>query len=214
MKKKILLTLLIIPVSIFFVLEISGWYLGSLHRSGAQAVKENTGPQKKSAKHKKTKNISLEEQLSALSPKGLYIVIDTSGNRIYLKKEGQTLLEAVVSCGSGNVLNDPSGKKTWVFDTPMGEFSVRSKIVNPIWVKPDWAFFEEGEEIPKNPQDRMEVGMMGKYALALGKGYFIHGTLYTRLLGRNVTHGCVRVGDNDLETIYKQTQIGTKVIIF
>lgn len=214
MKKKILLILLIIPVSLFFVLEISGWYLGSRRSSGAKTVKENTIPQKRSAKLKKTKNMSLEELLRALSPKGLYIVIDTSGNRIYLRKEGQTILEAVVSCGSGNVLNDPSGKKTWVFDTPMGEFSVKSKIVKPIWVKPDWAFYEEGEDIPQNPQDRMEEGMMGDYALSLGKGYFIHGTLYTRLLGRNVTHGCVRVGDKDLETIYKQTPIGTKVLIF
>lgn len=214
MKKKILFILLIITASLFFILEITGYYLGSRHDSGGQTVKENTGNQKRSAKLKKAKNISLEEQLKALSPKGLYIVIDTSGNRLYIKQEEQTLLEAVVSCGSGNVLNDPSGKKTWVFDTPMGEFSVKSKITNPIWVKPDWAFYEEGEDVPKNPQDRMEEGMMGKYAIALGKGYFIHGTLYTRLLGRNVTHGCVRVGDNDLEAIYKQTPIGTKVLIF
>jgi len=214
LKKKILLILLIITASLFFTLEITGYYLGSRHDNGGQTAKENTVNQKKSSKLKKAKNISLEEKLRALSPKGLYIVIDTSGNRLYLKKGEQTMLEAVVSCGSGNVLNDPSGKKTWIFDTPMGEFSVKSKIVKPIWVKPDWAFYEEGEDIPQNPQDRMEEGMMGDYALSLGSGYFIHGTLYTRLLGRNVTHGCVRVGDKDLETVYKQTPIGTKVIIF
>ncbi len=214
MKKKILIILLIITASLFFILEITGWYLGSRHSSGGQTFKENTVNQKKTSKLKKAKNISLEEKLRALSPKGLYIVIDTSGNRLYLKKGEQTMLAAVVSCGSGNVLADPSGKRTWVFDTPMGEYSVKSKIVNPIWVKPDWAFFEEGEDIPQNPQDRMEEGMMGNYALSLGKGYFIHGTLYTRLLGRNVTHGCVRVGDQDLEAIYKQTPIGTKVLIF
>ncbi|MBI5674732.1 MAG: L,D-transpeptidase [Nitrospirae bacterium] len=214
MKKKILLILLIITASLFFILEITGWYLGN-YNSGAKTVKENTANQKKSSKPKKAKNVSLEDRLRALSPKGLYIVINTSGNRLYLKKGENTILEAVVSCGSGNILTEPSGKKrTWVFDSPRGEYSIKSKIVNPIWVKPDWAFIEEGEEIPQKTEDRMESGMLGDYGLAFGDGYLIHGTLYTRLLGRNVSHGCVRVGDKDLEAVYKQTPIGTKVILF
>jgi len=45
----------------------------------------------------------------------------------------------------------------------------------------------------------VEAGVLGDYALGFGQGYFIHGTLYTRLLGRNVTHGCIRVADKDLE---------------
>jgi lipoprotein-anchoring transpeptidase ErfK/SrfK len=213
--KKILLILLIITSSLFFILEITGWYLGSSHSSGDKSVKENTGNQKKSSKPKKSKNINLEERLRSLSPKGFYIVIDTSGNRLYLKKGDKTELEAVVSCGSGNILTEPSGKKrTWVFDTPRGEYPIKTKTVNPIWIKPDWAFIEEGEEIPQKSEDRMESGMLGDYGLAFGNGYLIHGTLYTRLLGRNVSHGCVRVGDKDLEAVYKQTPIGTKVILF
>jgi len=63
--------------------------------------------------------------------------------------------------------------------------------VGPSWVKPDWAFIEEGEDIPKNYYDRIEEGVLGDYALEIGNGYFIHGTLYTRLLGKSVTHGCI-----------------------
>jgi L,D-transpeptidase YbiS len=55
---------------------------------------------------------------------------------------------------------------------------------------------------------------MGDYALGIGNGYFLHGTLYTRLLGRNVTHGCVRIGDADLEYLYKNVPLGTKVYLF
>ena len=68
--------------------------------------------------------------------------------------------------------------------------------------------------MPKNYNDRIEEGVLGDYALGIGNGYFIHGTLYTRLLGKPVTHGCIRVGDNDLKIIYKSAQIGTKVYIF
>ena len=70
-----------------------------------------------------------------------------------------------------------------------------------MWVKPDWAFVEEGLAIPKSYTDRIEPGVLGEYALGFGKGFFIHGTLYTRLLGKNVTHGCIRLNDDDLKSV-------------
>lgn len=149
------------------------------------------------------------------SPKGVYIVIDTAYNLIFLRKGSVTLTQATVSCGSGNVLEDPQGNRRWVFDTPRGEFAVQSKLRDPVWIKPDWAFIEEGKEIPsKFAEERYEEGVLGDYALGFGDGFFIHGTLYTRMLGRNVTHGCIRVGDEALKTIYKEALIGTKIYIY
>ncbi len=157
----------------------------------------------------------LEKRMSALQPKGLYIVIDTAENRLQLRDGDKVLRTAVVSCGSGVVLEEQGGRKrSWVFDTPRGEFSVKNKITNPYWVKPDWAFIEEGEKIPRALEDRIEAGTLGDYALGFGQGYFIHGTLYTRLLGRNVTHGCVRVGDEDLKYLFKAVPIGAKIYIY
>ena len=63
-------------------------------------------------------------------------------------------------------------------------------------------------------EERIEAGTLGDYALGFGDGYFIHGTLYTRLLGRNVTHGCVRVGDEDLKAVFRAVSIGTKIYIY
>ncbi|MCK7476879.1 MAG: L,D-transpeptidase [Candidatus Moduliflexus flocculans] len=165
---------------------------------------------------KTEKNVQqLERKMTGLLPRGPYIVIDTAQNRLFLKNGNQVVREAVVSCGSGVVLEEPGGKKrSWVFDTPRGEFSVKSKITNPYWVKPDWAFIEEGETIPKGMEDRIEAGTLGDYALGFGQGFFIHGTLYTRLLGRNVTHGCVRVGDEDLKAIFKAVPVGAKIYIY
>jgi L,D-transpeptidase YbiS len=157
---------------------------------------------------------ALEKKIAALQAKGLYIVVDTGENKLYVKKGSEIVRQAVISCGSGDVLVDPGGKRKWVFDTPRGEFAVKSKIKNPYWVKPDWAFIEEGEPIPKNQDDRVEGGSLGDYALGFGDGYFIHGTLYTRLLGRNVTHGCVRVGDDDLKEIFKIVPLGAKIYIY
>ena len=157
---------------------------------------------------------SVQKKIAALGPKGVHIIIDTARNRLTLKSGKGTVREAVVSCGSGSILEEPGGKRTWIFDTPRGEFQVKSKIVDPTWIKPDWAFIEEGKEIPKKREERYEAGVLGDYALGFGEGYFIHGTLYTRLLGRSVTHGCVRVGDKDLKAVFQAAAIGTRIYIY
>jgi len=157
---------------------------------------------------------SLRKKIASLSPKGINIVIDSARNTLTLKKGDEILRTAVISCGSGSILEEPGGKRTWVFDTPSGEFKVKSKLVDPTWVKPDWAFIEEGKEIPKEREERLENGVLGDYALGFGDGYFIHGTLYTRLLGQSVTHGCVRVGDEDLKAVFRAASIGTRIYIY
>jgi len=162
----------------------------------------------------RNKNAALETKIVALAPKGPYLVVDTANNRVFLRNEQETVREMIASCGSGNVLEDPAAGKKWVFDTPRGDFKVQSKVTDPIWIKPDWAFLEEGEPIPERSADRAEAGMMGDYALGLGRGYFIHGTMYKRMLGRNVSHGCIRLGDEDLKFLYETAALGTRVIIF
>jgi L,D-transpeptidase YbiS len=159
-------------------------------------------------------NEGLRRKLAAMAPKGNYIVIDTANNRVFVRNGESTVKEMIASCGSGNVLEDPVKGRKWTFDTPRGEFKVLNKITNPVWIKPDWAFIEEGEPIPASSAERAEANMMGDYALGIGKGYFIHGTLYKRLLGRNVSHGCVRLGDEDLKYLYDTVPMGTKVFIY
>lgn len=158
---------------------------------------------------------SLTKQLVRLNPSQPYILVDTARNHLYVKRRDRVMLDALASTGSGTILDKPGeGKGQWIFDTPRGEFTVQSKLINPVWVRPDWAFIEEGLDIPKSQADRIEPGVLGEYALGFGKGYFIHGTLYTRLLGKNVTHGCIRLNDEDLKSVYQLTRIGTPILIF
>ncbi|MBK9306731.1 MAG: L,D-transpeptidase [Nitrospira sp.] len=158
---------------------------------------------------------TLSTQLSKLRPNQPYILVDTARNRLYVKRHGEVVLDAIASTGSGTILDKPGGDADqWIFDTPRGEFLVRSKLTKPTWIKPDWAFIEEGLGVPQNTADRAEEGVLGDYALGFGKGYFIHGTLYTRLLGKNVTHGCIRLNDNDLKGVYTLARVGTPIMIF
>ena len=176
-----------------------------MDRRGNDIVEADTGSHSPSAQ-------SLQRELDRMRPKGLYIVIDTAMNRLYLKRGDEVLIDAACSTGSGKEL--VSGDRSWKFRTPRGEFRVQNKIPNPMWRKPDWAFLEEGEPVPTKEAERLERGVLGEYALGIGDGYFIHGTLYNRLLGKNVTHGCVRLASPDLIKLAETVPIGTRVYIF
>jgi L,D-transpeptidase ErfK/SrfK len=153
------------------------------------------------------------QRLAALRPSGRYIVIDSHRNLLRVFEGDRLLREAVCSAGSGTVLVHPSGTRTWTFDTPLGERRVIRKVRDPVWSKPDWAFIEEGFEPPDDPSLRIDSVSLGDYALYLGDGYIIHGTLFQTLLGQGVTHGCIRLGDEDLEYVYRTIPVGARVYL-
>jgi L,D-transpeptidase YbiS len=156
----------------------------------------------------------IRSALARKVPRGHYVVIDRANNRLYLRRGDEMVLEAVCSAGSGMVLREAATDRSWVFDTPRGVFRVIQRTRNPVWRKPDWAFVEEAKPVPRDPAERIEYGTLGEYALHFGNGYMIHGTLYERLLGRSVTHGCIRLGREDLRRVYQASPVGTPIYVF
>jgi L,D-transpeptidase YbiS len=213
-KNKVLRTALLGLAVFWLCLEIAGTTIVLFQHSQKIPDELEKFVAEKNLRELQAKNRQLAGRIKTFSPRGTLILVDTAENRLYLKEGTKMLREAVVSCGSGEVLEEPGGTRKWVFDTPRGEYAVQSKLVDPTWIKPDWAFIEEGEKVPKNFNDRIDEDSLGDFALGFGNGYFIHGTLYTRLLGRNVTHGCIRVGDADLEAIFQKTGSGTRIYIY
>jgi len=156
----------------------------------------------------------IERQLAALRPRGHYIVVDSTQNRLRIMKDDEVLREATASAGTGAVLVDEATGRKWVFETPRGVRVVQRKKEKPCWTRPDWDYVENGEPLPKRFADRIDCAALGDYALYLGDGYMIHGTLYERSLGLAVTHGCVRLGAKDLEAVWKAAPVGTKVYLY
>lgn len=156
----------------------------------------------------------LNRKVDRLTPGSVFLTINTTENTFRLYRNNQVIWSGKCSTGSFVHLEVDS-TKSYVFETPKGVLTVQGKITDPVWRKPDWAFIEEGLPVPPpNHPSRYEKGVLGDYALSLGNGYLIHGTLYQRFLGMPVTHGCVRMGDKDLEMVYNNMQIGSKVFIF
>jgi hypothetical protein len=81
----------------------------------------------------------------------------------------------------------------------------------------------EGKEIaaggniiipPYGTNQRKYKGVLGTYRLEMGDGYGIHGTDTPSSIGRSASHGCVRLRNEDIETLYRMVPVGTPVFIY
>ncbi len=67
---------------------------------------------------------------------------------------------------------------------------------------------------PYGTDNRRVPGELGQYALDLGDGYLIHGTPEKDSIGHAVTHGCIRLRDEDIGWVYRYVPVGTPVFIY
>jgi hypothetical protein len=189
--------------------------------SGKKPEVTSSSELKKNAEYKKQITLmardidKLSKKFNSYTSGQSYIVINTTDNRFFLYQNKKLVREGFCSSGSYTLLQSASGNKQWIFKTPKGKYWIHGKTTNPVWKRPDWAFVEEGLPIPPSDDpSRYEYGVLGDYALAIGDGYLIHGTIYKRFLGMPVTHGCVRLNDEDLKVIFNTLSVGSKVYIF
>jgi hypothetical protein len=89
--------------------------------------------------------------------------------------------------------------------TPVGSFRVKknSKLVNPEWRNP-----RTGEKFaandPKNPIGERWIGLEGTTPdTAKFQGYGIHGTIDPASVGKQMSMGCVRLNDREVEVVYE-----------
>ena len=82
---------------------------------------------------------------------------------------------------------------------------------------------KEGHEIvaggnivipPFGTNQRKYKGVLGTHRLDLGDGYGIHGTDAPESIGHSVSHGCVRLRNEDIDKLYDMVDVGTPVYIY
>jgi hypothetical protein len=67
---------------------------------------------------------------------------------------------------------------------------------------------------PYGTRQRKYRGVLGTFRLNLGDGYALHGTDDPASIGRSVSHGCVRLRNEDIETLFNIVPVGTPVYIY
>lgn len=118
------------------------------------------------------------------------LLVDKSQNILIFKSAEEVLKTYIVSTGVDN-------------STPTGTFKVANKLVNPTW-------FKAGAVVPADSPENILGSRWLGFNLA---GYGIHGTTDPQSLGKQVTQGCVRLSNPDVEELYIIVPIGTEVTI-
>jgi L,D-transpeptidase ErfK/SrfK len=98
------------------------------------------------------------------------------------------------------------------FSTPVGSYKITLKLKDPVWRVPE-NIREENPELPAfvPPGDE---NPLGKYWLQLSvNGYGIHGTNRPYGIGREVSHGCIRLYPEDIEMLATFVEPGIPVKI-
>lgn len=118
------------------------------------------------------------------------VVVDRSQNLLFLKRAGKIIKTYIVSTGKEN-------------STPIGNFKIANKIEHPTW-------FKTGAVIPPDsPENILGSRWMGFDI----RGYGIHGTTKPNDLGRQVTLGCVRMRNEDVEELFDLIPKGAEITI-
>lgn len=143
---------------------------------------------------------------------GKYVVIDLDVNELRFMDGDLLLWSAPVGTGTGLTLRGASSE--WDFSTPNGVFYVKYKEENPVWILPDWYFVKNKRPIPSedSPQRRLP-GALGVAAVYLNEEIAIHGTDRPELLGLRVSHGCIRLSNENALRLFHNVQIGTPILI-
>ena len=67
---------------------------------------------------------------------------------------------------------------------------------------------------PFGTNQRRYKDVLGTRRLNLGDGYALHGTNRPETIGQAVSHGCVRLRNEDIEWLYQHVPVGTPVYIY
>jgi lipoprotein-anchoring transpeptidase ErfK/SrfK len=118
------------------------------------------------------------------------IFVDKSQNILILKNGNEVVKVYNVSTGLNN-------------STPVGTFKIVSKLVDPVW-------FKSGAIVPPQSSDNVLGTRWMGFDIA---GYGIHGTVEPGKIGQQVTAGCVRMRNEEVEELYTLIPIGTSVQI-
>jgi L,D-transpeptidase ErfK/SrfK len=137
------------------------------------------------------------------------ITLNISEFRMYYYPPGQ----------GGEVMSFAHGIGRQDWKTPLGKTSVIRKIKDPAWHPPESIRKEHaanGDPLPAivPPGPHNPLGTRALY-LNLPGEYRIHGTDVDKIfgIGMQITHGCVRMYPEDVETLYDVVPVGTAVYI-
>jgi len=84
--------------------------------------------------------------------------------------------------------------------SPSGEYKLVQRLTNPTW-------YYQGKVVPPGKANPLGTRWLG---LSVA-GYGIHGTNVPTSIGHNVSHGCIRMKNQDVEQLFEMVEVGDAV---
>ena len=128
------------------------------------------------------------------------IIVNKGDLRLYYFAKDNSIYTFPIGIGRGD------------WETPTGKARITGKKKNPYWTVPD-SILEEEPHWPKVVKPGPE-NPLGSRAIYLSMpGYLLHGTNKPWGVGMKVSHGCIRLYPEDIETLYELVSQGERVEI-
>ncbi|MEP0816797.1 MULTISPECIES: L,D-transpeptidase [Trichocoleus] len=143
----------------------------------------------------KTASASLKPKPVTLAQAQTRLVVDLSDRKVSLYRSQK--LQASYPIAIGQV--------GW--ETPTGTFAITQMQTNPVWQHPITE-----QLITAGPDSPLGLRWIGFWSDGHNQIGF-HGTNQEELIGQAVSHGCVRMRNQDIVALYQQVAEGTPVIV-
>ncbi|MGR3300864.1 MAG: L,D-transpeptidase family protein [Candidatus Scalindua sp.] len=138
-------------------------------------------------------SIRVGERLKILKG-NVTVLVDKSDYTLTLLLDGHFIKQYPVGTGKSD-------------RTPEGKFVVDNKLINPVWYSPD-GIYQFGD--PKNVLGTRWIGFEDKEGLY---GYGIHGTADPDSIGKEMSNGCIRLKNEDVEDLFDYVKPKMTVVI-
>ncbi|MBU2540377.1 MAG: L,D-transpeptidase family protein [Candidatus Omnitrophica bacterium] len=135
-------------------------------------------------------NVIRPEQRLRIWTEKFSCIVDKSQNTLTLKSDDEVVKVYTVSTGKHN-------------STPVGIFTITSKLIDPVWYK------QGAIVLPDSPENILGSRWLG-FSIA---GYGIHGTTEPETIGQQITAGCVRMVNQQVEELFDLLPLGTEVTV-
>ncbi len=245
--------------------SLPSWVPGSRNDDSPAARREVVVAHPREAAPSNRKAVSIWGE--ALDKRGTRVLVSTETRSLWVMLDSTPVFKAPIAVGRTKRLVYKG--KEYDFTTPVSKRKVLAKATSPIWIPPDWHYFEKaverdlkvvhlkrgskitlgdgtrievrgrqvgrvnqfgnwwpftpGKEIifdntifipPLDSEQRRVPEILGTHKLELGDGYLLHGTNEEGTIGEAVSHGCVRMYNEDVARLYALVPVGTPVYIF
>jgi lipoprotein-anchoring transpeptidase ErfK/SrfK len=152
--------------------------------------------------------LAMEKQMKRLAALTGVLVV-AAAEALAQEKTGRPARRIVISIPDRKLAVLEDDRVLKIYDTavgaptspsPSGSFSVLNREKDPTW-------YYKGRVVPPGKANPLGTRWLG---LSI-KGYGIHGTNVPSSIGKNASHGCIRMRNHDVEQLYEMISVGAAV---